>query len=101
MNISTKVGHKISFNDYKIASACVANRMKKLMSKIISETQAGFIKGRYIRECSRLIYDILHKTSENNIPGILLLLDFEKALDSLEWNFITKTLELFLDLDQI
>ena len=61
------------------------------MSTLISESQAGFIKGRYIGECSRLIYDILHKTSENNIPRILLLSVFEKAFDSL----ITKTSESF------
>ena len=79
--------------DYKIASACVAKRMKKFMPKLISETQSGFIKGRYIGECSRLIYDLLDKSEKSNIPGTLLLLDFEKAFDSLEWNFITKTLE--------
>ena len=34
-------------------------------------------------------------TEENNIPGILLVIDFEKAFDSVSWNFIDKTLDLF------
>ena len=32
-------------------------------------------------------------TDEKNIPGLLLLIDFEKAFDSLSWNFLHKALE--------
>ena len=34
-------------------------------------------------------------TTVQNIPGILLSLDFRKAFDSLEWPFIMKTLDYF------
>ena len=81
--------------DYKLASACIANRIKTHLDKIMSETQLGFVKNRYIGECSRLICDLIDKTEEENIPGILLLLDFEKAFDSLEWNFIRESLSFF------
>jgi hypothetical protein len=53
----------------------------------------GFMNGRFIGECTRLICDIIEKCDENNIPGVLILLDFEKAFDSVEWNFIRKSLE--------
>jgi hypothetical protein len=45
------------------------------------------MKGRFIGEFTRLICDIIEKCDENNIPGVLILLDFEKAFDSVEWNF--------------
>ena len=32
---------------------------------------------------------------KQNIPGMLLLIDFEKAFDSLSWTFIEKALDLF------
>ena len=32
-------------------------------------------------------------TDEKNIPGLLLLIDFEKAFDSLSWNFLHIALE--------
>jgi hypothetical protein len=38
----------------------------------------GFMKGRFIGECTRLICDIIEKCDENNIPGVLILLDFGK-----------------------
>ena len=34
-------------------------------------------------------------TKTFNIPGISLFIDFEKAFDSLEWNFMFKCLEIF------
>lgn len=78
--------------DTKIASATLANRIKPVLKNIISETQQGFIKGRYIGECTRLIFDLIERTEVDNIPGLLLLLDFEKAFDTLEWSFIERTL---------
>lgn len=42
-----------------------------------------------------LIYDIMDYTEEENIPDLLLLIDFEKAFDTLSWNFIQQTLNLF------
>ena len=80
--------------DYKIASACIANRIKPCLSKIISYTQTGFEKGRYIGESSRFINDIIETTEDKDIEGVLLLLDFEKAFDSLEWSFVEKCLRV-------
>ena len=42
----------------------------------------------------RLINDIMEQTEQQDIPGILLSLDFRKAFDTIEWNFIQQTLSL-------
>ena len=39
--------------------------------------------------------DIFNYCENNNKKGVLLFLDFEKAFDSVEWNFLLKTLEKF------
>ena len=78
---------------YKIASGTIANRLKSVINKLINKDQTGFIKGRYIGENTRLIYDLMSFTEENHIPGLLLLIDFEKAFDSLSWQFIHKALK--------
>ena len=80
---------------YKIASGCIANRIKKVLDKLINTDQTGFIEGRFIGENTRLVYDVLQFTEEQNIPGLLLLIDFEKAFDSVSWSFINKVLKFF------
>ena len=34
-------------------------------------------------------------TVDENIPGLLIFIDFQKAFDSLEWNFLLRCLESF------
>ena len=80
---------------YKIASGCVSMRLKTCIHKLISSDQTGFVPGRYIGENTRLVYDIMQFADENDIPGVLLMIDFEKAFDSVSWDFIDKTLKLF------
>ena len=78
---------------YKIASAAIANRLKSVLDKIISNNQTGFLKGRNISDCTRLVYDVMHYTEKNNIAGLLLLVDFEKAFDSVSWSFLNNCLK--------
>ena len=81
--------------DYKIAAKSIANRMKKILSKIINNDQTGFLKNRFIGENNRLINSIIDYTNTKQIPGLLLFIDFEKAFDGIEWSFVQKTLKHF------
>ena len=81
--------------DFKIASAAIANRIKNVLPEIISNTQKGFMKDRFIGENIRLLYDLMHYLEENHLEGLLLLIDFEKAFDSIEWSFLLNSLESF------
>ena len=81
--------------DYKIAAKVLASRLKRVISKIVNSDQVGYIPNRYIGENVRITADILNYTRLKRIPGILLLLDFEKAFDTVKWNFIFKALEKF------
>ena len=80
---------------YKLASSVIANRVKQTLQDIIHENQKGFIAGRFIGENIRLIYDVLFETKQQNIPGLILSIDFEKAFDTVSWTFISKTLDYF------
>ena len=80
---------------YKIASGAIANRIKTTLHKLINKDQTGFVAGRYVGENTRLLYDIMQYADDNNLPGLLLLVDFEKAFDSLSFNFIHKVLSFF------
>jgi len=77
--------------DYKIAAKSIANRTKKILPKfIINNDQTGFLKDRFIGENIRLIDSIINYTNTEQIPGLLLFIDFEKAINTIEWSFIEK-----------
>ena len=81
--------------DVKILSKALAFRIKKVLPNIIHHNQSGYVEGRYIGETIRTIYDIMDFTKSEGTSGILAFLDFEKAFDSIEWNFIHRCLEVF------
>ena len=57
--------------------------------------QGTDIEGRFIGQNIRQISDILSFAAEQNIEGIATFIDFEKAFDSLEWEFLSKTIDTF------
>ena len=79
--------------DYKILARAIAKRIKPKLSKLIHSDQTGFVKGRFIGPNVRHLNDIMEYTEINKIPLIMVLIDFEKAYDTLEWQFIHNTLK--------
>ena len=65
-------------------------RIIKILPKLSYINQTGYVKGRY-----RLIKDLFQYTKSKNMPGVLIAMDFEKRVDSLEWVFICSVLEKF------
>ena len=82
--------------DAKIVSEVLAARIIPVLPKIINSTQTGYVKGRFIGEAARSILDVMDYAKNQNILGILLFIDFEKAFDSLDWNFmLLRSLNVF------
>ena len=53
------------------------------------------MKDRFIGETVRSIFDLMEFSLKENIPGLMIFIDFHKALDSLEWSFLFSCLEAF------
>ena len=81
--------------NYKIATRCIASRLKQVLSSIIHPDQTGYLKGRYIGENVILLFGVIEHAQENEIPGLLFFADFEKAFDTLNHNFILQALNFF------
>ena len=67
--------------------------MRPLLNRIISHEQKGFLKGRSIADCTRIMSDIIFECENKEINGLILLIDFQKAFDSLSWKFIKDSLK--------
>ena len=81
--------------DYKIATKVIANRVKHVITKIIHNSQTGFIKGRYTGENIRLLFEIIDNSEEETKPGLIFFSDFEKAYDSIDHTYIINCLKHF------
>ena len=56
---------------YKLISGCISFRIKSTLNYFISDTQTGFLKGRYIGENTRFTYDLMDYSDNENIPGLI------------------------------
>ncbi len=78
--------------DYKVIAKILPMRLQLVLLNIINDDQTGFLKGCYIGQNIKILEDVSFFTKENQLPGILLSIDFEKAFDSLNCNFLYQTL---------
>ena len=70
----------------------MTRRIQPLLSQIIRPNQTSFIKGHSIFDNDFLAIETMDWTVESSQPMILLLLDFEKAYDMVEWDFSEGTI---------
>ena len=70
--------------DTKIASKVLALRLEKILPEIIIQAdQYAYVKGRTIFEAISTIDDIMEYSKIQQLPGLMVAFDFEKAFDSL------------------
>ena len=81
--------------DAKIISKVLAKRLEKVLPYIIHANQNAFVKGRSIFDALRAIDDVVDYSKRNCLSGILIAIDFEKAFDTLEFNFLIRILHKF------
>ena len=79
--------------DTKLIAYAISQRIKPVLSKIIHSDQTGYIKNRYIGFNVRQIQDIIDHAEKFNVEGAVLFVDFSKAFDSLEWDFMYESLK--------
>ena len=81
--------------DAKIGSKVIAIRLQKLIPEIIHFNQNAYVKGRTIFDAVRTIDDIMEFTERYQMNGLLVAIDFQKAFDSINHDFMFKALSVF------
>jgi hypothetical protein len=73
---------------YKLLTKVLTSRVEPFLDKIISINQNAFMKKRNIVDGIMSLHEIMHHTHVKNHIGIIFKLDFEKAFDEVNWNFL-------------
>ena len=81
--------------DFKIAGKILANRLYKVLPKIIKNEQTGFMKERGAAENVLTMLSQIEYCTLNNIEALLVSFDFAKAFDHVEWNVLYKIMHRF------
>jgi hypothetical protein len=77
---------------YKWFTKCLTIRLEPVAARIIHKSQTTFIKGRNIMNNVLALHEILHETKLKRKIGVVLKLNFEKAYDKVNWNFLLQCL---------
>jgi hypothetical protein len=73
---------------YKILAKTLTGSLQAFLPGVIKPNQIGFVEGRSILDNVFIAQDSLDSTVESDQELVLLLLDFEKTFDRIEWNFL-------------
>ena len=78
---------------YKILSKVLANRIKRVMDKVISKSQNAFVEGRQILDAVLIANELVDSSLRRKKGRLVCKLDIEKAYDSISWEFLYKVLD--------
>ena len=87
--------------DYKILAKLIATRIKGALMHLINKDQTGFLEKRFIGQNIASLIEIIEYCDENDLAAVLLSIDFEKAFDKLDWDFLWKCMGFFKIPDNI
>ncbi|XP_071718074.1 uncharacterized protein [Rutidosis leptorrhynchoides] len=73
---------------YKIVTKILTNRLLFVIDKIISPVQSAFISGRQILDGPLMLNEIISWFKKSNRKMLLFQVDFEKAYDSVNWDYL-------------
>jgi hypothetical protein len=78
---------------FKVFNKVLTNRLALLMNIFISPNQTTFIKGRYILESVVSAHETIHSVIKKGQKGAILKLDYEKAFDKVNLDFLDELLD--------
>lgn len=73
---------------YKILSKVLANRLRMVMSSVISETQTAFVKDIQILDGILIANEAVDEARKSKKELMMFKVDFQKAFDSVDWVYL-------------
>lgn len=77
---------------FKIFTKLLVERLANKAQKLTDPCQTAFIKGRYILDGVVILHEVIHELRTKKQKGVIFKIDFEKAYDSVRWDFVEEVL---------
>ena len=78
---------------YKIISKVLVSRLKEVLDSTISKNQGAFVANRQILDVALVANEVVEDVRATRRKGVVFKIDFEKAYDHVEWEFLDFVLE--------
>ena len=77
---------------FKLIAKVLANRLKKVINKLVNSAHNAFVEGRQILDASLIVNEAIDSMLKKKEKWMLYKLDIEKAYDKINWNFLIAVL---------
>jgi len=78
---------------YKVIAKVLSSRLKKVLAKLVGDTQIAFVEGRQILDGALIANEVVQWLKKRKKSGVLLKLDFQKAYDTVDWDSLVLVLK--------
>ena len=81
--------------DYKLLEKVLSIKMRSVLNTIIMEDQKGFLKDRTMSSNIRRVLSIIDYANSNDLPGVIVSVDFMKCFDMISTEALIEALKYF------
>ena len=72
---------------YKVISKILANRLKRVLLKVIDKYQTAILSGRGLLDSVLVVKETVDFLKKEKQKGVIVKVDYVKAYDSVDWDF--------------
>ena len=77
---------------YQILDKVLANRLRRVIDKVVSPFENAFVEGRQILDVALIANEDVDSMLRRNDGGVVCKLDIEKAYNHLNWEFVLEVM---------
>jgi hypothetical protein len=80
---------------YKLVAKVLASCLARVIGPLVAKSQTAFLKGRQLVEGVVVVNEVIDYAKKSGKECLIFKVDFEKAYDSVDWNFLDYMLRKF------
>ena len=77
---------------YKILAKVLANKLRRVIDKVVSPSQNAFMEGRQILDAALIASKVVDSMLRRNDDRLVCKLNIEKAYNHLNWEFVLEVM---------